>query len=291
MSQLETPIAFIIFNRPDTTQRVFDEIKKVHPKKLFVISDGARNKEEEKLVEETRKIIDQVDWNCEVQKNYADKNLGCKVRVSSGINWFFKNVEQGIILEDDCLPSPSFFTFCEDLLEKYKSDREVMMVGGSNFQGGIKRGAGSYYFSHCCHIWGWATWRRAWESYDLEMRDYPEFKKNDSINKIWNDRHVGKFWINIFDKVYKNKIDTWDYQWLYAIWNNGGVSIIPNHNLISNIGFDDRATHTKNEDVRVSNIKTQEMTFPLEHPGSITTNEEADEFTNQNIFGIKKGTK
>lgn len=286
MKQLETPIAFIIFNRPDTTQRVFDEIKKAQPKKLFVIGDGARNEEEIKIVEKTRKIIDQVDWNCEVYKNYSNKNLGCKIRVSSGIDWFFENVEQGIILEDDCLPSRSFFWFCEELLEKYKDEEKVTMISGDNFQDGIQRGGASYYFSLFNHIWGWATWKRAWKYYDVKMKDYPDFKKENRVNNFWENPIVRKYWINIFNNVYKNKIDTWDYQWTYAMWKQGGLSIIPNVNLIKNIGFGSEATHTKTDKSGKMVLDTSEI-VSLMHPKLIIQDKEADEYST-NRFGINK---
>lgn len=291
MKPVETPIAFIIFNRPDTTQKVFEEIRKAKPKKLFVISDGPRNNEEKKLVEKTRAIIDQVDWDCEVKKNYSEKNLGCKMRVLSGISWFFKQVEYGIILEDDCVPTQSFFPFCEELLEKYKDNKKIMMISGDNFQDGKQRGSGSYYFSRYCHLWGWATWKRAWELCDREMYTYPKFRNGNGMAKIWNDLRIAKHWIHLFDKAYVNKIDTWDYHWLFSIWSRGSVAIIPNTNLVTNIGFDSRATHTKKEDQKISNLPRREMVFPLIHPSTIEINEEADAFSNKRLITLSEQNK
>ncbi len=248
--QLNTPILFLTFNRPDLTQRVFDEIKKAQPKQLFWVSDGARNEEEKKLVEETRKIIDQVDWNCEVKTNFSDKNLGCKIRVSSGIDWFFDNVEQGIILEDDCLPDQSFFWFCEELLNKYKNNETIMHIGGTNFQNGKQRGNASYYFSKYAHIWGWATWKKAWKHYDINLTD--------------------------------SDIDTWDYQWQNSVEKNNGICIIPNKNLVSNIGFDKRATHTTKKESAKANIKTKTIN-QIAHPRKIEINKKADNYS-QKIF-------
>jgi len=275
---LATPILLIIFNRPDTTEKVFNEIKKIKPKKLFVSADGPReNKpgEKEKCLA-TRKIIDQVDWECEVYKKYSDVNLGCKLGVSSGIDWFFKNVEQGIILEDDCLPAQSFFKFCEELLEKYKNNDKIMMISGDNFQNGRQRGDGSYYFSKFSHIWGWATWRRAWEHYSVNMEGYPKFKQDKKINAIWNKKYIRKYWTNIFDQVYENKIDTWDYQWAFSIWKMDGLCVIPNYNLISNIGFRDDATHTKSAN-KLANQKIQSMDI-IKHPFKIEQNKKADNY-------------
>jgi len=275
---LATPILLIIFNRPDTAEKVFNEIKKIKPKKLFVSADGPReNKpgEKEKCLA-TRKIIDQVDWECEVYKKYSDVNLGCKLGVSSGIDWFFKNVEQGIILEDDCLPAQSFFKFCEELLEKYKNNEKIMMISGDNFQNSRQRGDGSYYFSKFSHIWGWATWRRAWKYYDVSMTDYPKFKQEEKINAIWNKKYIRKYWTNIFDQVYENKIDTWDYQWAFSIWKMDGLCVIPNYNLISNIGFRDDATHTKSAN-KLANQKIQSMDI-IKHPFKIEQNKKADNY-------------
>jgi len=277
-NKFETPILFIIFNRPDTAEKVFNAIKKIKPKKLFVSADGPReNKpgEKEKCLA-TRKIIDQVDWECEVYKKYSDVNLGCKLGVSSGIDWFFKNVEQGIILEDDCLPAQSFFKFCEELLEKYKNNDKIMMISGDNFQNGRQRGDGSYYFSKFSHIWGWATWRRAWEHYSVNMEGYPKFKQDKKINAIWSKEYIRKYWLDTFDQAYENKIDTWDYQWAFSIWKMDGLCVIPNYNLISNIGFRDDATHTKSAN-KLANQKIQSMDI-IKHPFKIEQNKKADNY-------------
>ena len=277
-NKLETPILFVIFNRPDTTEKVFNEIKKIKPKKLFVSADGPReNKpgEKEKCLA-AREIIDRVDWECEVYKKYSDANLGCKIGISSGIDWFFKNVEQGIILEDDCLPAQSFFKFCEELLEKYKNNEKIMMISGDNFQNNRRRGDDSYYFSKLSHIWGWATWRRAWEHYSVNMEGYPKFKQDKKINAIWSKEYIRKYWLDTFDQAYENKIDTWDYQWAFSIWKMDGLCVIPNYNLISNIGFRDDATHTKSAN-KLANQKIQSMDI-IKHPFKIEQNKKADNY-------------
>jgi len=284
--QLNTPISFIIFNRPDTTQKVFNEIKKVKPKQLFIIADGARNDEEWKACNKTREIINQVDWNCEVHKNYSNKNLGCKMRVSSGLNWFFENVEQGIILEDDCLPDQSFFQYCEELLLKHKDNNKIMCITGDNFQNGTKRGNDSYYFSIHNHCWGWATWKKAWQHFDIGMKSFHEFEEKNKIKKILNQRTTQKRWLKIFQNACEDKINSWAYVWTYACWNQKGLTCIPNINLISNIGFDDRGTHTTNQNNKLANISTKEMVFPLSHPKSIEVNRKADKYDNKYRFGI-----
>ena len=169
--QLSTPVAFIIFNRPDTTARVFAEIAKARPPKLLVVGDGPRaNRDgEADRVAEARAIIKNVDWPCEVLTNFSTPNLGCKKRVSSGIDWIFEQVEEAIILEDDCLPDPSFFQFCEEMLARYRHDDRIAMISGDNFLFGQVPVPESYYFSRYCHIWGWASWRRAWKDYDVNI--------------------------------------------------------------------------------------------------------------------------
>jgi len=283
--KLTTPILFLIFDRPDTTQRVFNEIRKAKPAKLFVAADGPRDnkKGEKEKCKQTRKIIEQVDWNCEVYKLFRDTNLGCKMAVSSAIDWFFENVEEGIILEDDCLPSQSFFWFCQELLEYYKNDARVMHISGNNFQFGIRRGKASYYFSRYTHVWGWATWRRAWKSYDVNMKSLEEFKEGNQIKNILRTKQEQKNWMNIFQAVYDGKIDTWDYQWSYACLINNGLSIIPNENLVANIGFGMEATHVKDENTVLSNMEVKNIKN-IRHPNFILLNEEADRLAYKKIF-------
>lgn len=286
--QLNTPIAFIIFNRPDTTQRVFNEIKKIKPKQLFVIADGARNNSEWGLCNQARDIINQVDWNCKIHKNYSDKNLGCKVRVSTGLDWFFKNVEEGIILEDDCVPHQSFFQYCEELLEKYRGNNKVMHISGQNLQFGKKRGEYDYYFSIFNHIWGWATWKRAWKHYDVNIKTFPKFKEENKIKDLFKQKKFQIYWTKIFSKIHSHKIDTWDYQWTYTCWNQKGLTCLPNVNLITNIGFDERGTHTTDKNSRHANIQTHKIKFPLSHPEIIEVSKKADNYTNKYVYKIKR---
>ena len=160
----ETPILFITFNRPDTTKRVFEAIKKIKPKKLFISADGPRENKvgEKQKCLTVRSIFDNIDWDCEVKTLFQEKNLGCKIAATTAVTWFFQSVEEGIIIEDDCLPNKSFFLFCQKMLATYRKHEAIMHISGTNFQFGNKRGEASYYFSRCIHMWGWATWRRAW---------------------------------------------------------------------------------------------------------------------------------
>ncbi|MFA6476209.1 MAG: hypothetical protein WCV68_02205 [Candidatus Paceibacterota bacterium] len=281
---LDTPILFIIFNRPDPTRRVFNEIRKIKPQSLYIAADGPRIGQagEAELCEETRRIVSNVDWPCDVHTNFSKTNLGCKVGVSSALNWFFNKVEAGIILEDDCLPNQSFFLFCQELLERYRDTNKIKMISGNNFQGGIKRGEASYYFSHFPHIWGWATWSRAWKDYDVSMRSYPQFKSEGKIRNTFTDQRMQKYYLSLFDRLYRNEIDTWDGQWVYSIYEQNGLSIIPNVNLVSNIGFGPNATHTKVEGI-LSKIPVGKIEKII-HPTKVEANEEADNLTFNKIY-------
>lgn len=245
--ELNTPVLFLIFNRPDTTKQVFETIRKARPKQLFIAADGPRlNKPGEKeKVQTTREIVSNVDWDCDVKTLFRDKNLGCKIAPCSAIDWFFENVEEGIILEDDCLPDQSFFRFCEELLEKYRDDMRIGQICGFNplIKSDIQNE--SYLFSKFGPTWGWASWRRAWNKYDVTILSWDEIKKRNIVSFI-TDSYLEKKWrIDIFNEIYNNKMDAWDYQWSFAKLINSFLSIIPSKNLIKNIGFGEEATHTK----------------------------------------------
>lgn len=280
-----TPILFLIFNRPDTSYTVFDSIRKAKPLQLYVAADGPRKNNDNDSLKclQTRAVIN-VDWDCEVHYLFRDENLGCKQAVSQAISWFFDQEEQGIILEDDCLPHPSFFQYCETLLEYYKNENRVMLISGDNFQNGKIRGDASYYFSNYPHIWGWASWRRAWKHYDVDMKSYPKFVEENRITAIFKKNRAQRYWLNKLDKSYKQKINTWDYQWTYTIWNQAGATILPNVNLISNIGFQTGGTHTNIADKDMANLPTSEITFPLLHPTEIAINDSADTYSYKKLF-------
>ncbi|MEY8768498.1 nucleotide-diphospho-sugar transferase [Francisella philomiragia] len=282
---LNTPVLFLVFNRLDTTKQVFEAIRQAKPPKLYVAADGAREekKREEQKVKAVREyIMNNIDWNCEVKTLFRDENLGCKYAVSGSINWFFENEEMGIILEDDCLPSQSFFWFCEELLQKYKNNKKIGMISGDNFQRGIKRGEADYYFSVYNHIWGWASWADRWVNYDVEIGN---IDSNKFIKELFADKKVVKYWTDILKSMKNKCIDTWDYQWTFTLWNNKQLSILPNTNLISNIGFGEDATHTT-KDSEFSRMVAYELIL-RKHPSIIRKNLEADEFTSSYMF-IKK---
>lgn len=262
---MKTPVLFIIFNRPETTQKVFNAIRKAQPKMLFIAADGPRvgREDDKKKCEEARDIIKQVDWDCEVKTLYQDNNLGCGYGPSTAITWFFDNVEEGIILEDDCLPDLSFFSYCEEILSKYRNDDKVYMISGSNYLPKSLKLKESYYFSNLPHIGGWATWRRAWINYSFGLNGYNEFKKENKIKQIWSDKNIQEYFLERLDEIINGKTDAWDYQWTYTIWNKNGFSVAPSVNLISNIGFGADGTHTFNENDISANLPLEEMKFPL----------------------------
>ncbi len=281
---LETPIAFCIFNRPHLASQVFEAIAKAQPKQLLVIADGPRTEieNESERVARTRSVIEQVDWDCDVRTNFSDRNLGCKQRMATGLDWAFEQAEELIILEDDCLPDPSFFGYCEQLLARYRDNEQIMMISGDNFQPHPRTG-NSYYFSRWPHIWGWASWRRAWRHFDVDISSWPRLKASEQLNSVFSDPVEYDHWSSVLDRQHANEIDTWDFPWAYACWANQGLTILPERNLISNIGFGASATHTVDPSSHLANLKTHAL-GKLIHPEVVEANQVADEFTWQNIL-------
>lgn len=285
---MKTPIVFLIFNRPETTIKVFEEIRRARPPKLFVVADGPRSDRagEAEKCEAVRAIIDTVDWQCEVIKNYSACNLGCKSRISSGLDWVFESAEEAIILEDDCLPHPAFFRFCEEMLERYRDDNRIFLISGDNFQLGRKRTPYSYYFTRYSHIWGWATWRRSWRHYDVNISLWPEIKSEGLLDDIFHhDKVQVKYWSGIFDSMHAGRIDTWDYQVVFACLINSILNVMPSENLISNIGFGESATRTKGIN-KFANIPTENLEFPLSHPPYVIRDLIADDFTAKDQYRL-----
>ncbi len=284
--QLKTPVAFLIFNRPDTTAQVFEAIRQARPSKLLVVADGPRTHkpDDEAKCQTARSIVEQIDWPCEIFKNYSDVNMGCRERVSSGLDWVFSNVEEAIILEDDCLPDLTFFRFCEELLAKYRFDARVMMISGDNFQfRRRKRTPYSYYFSRYAHIWGWASWRRAWNQYDVTMQMWPEIRDGAWLIDLFGNRRLVNYWRRIYENVFNGKINTWDYQWSFSCRVQNGLVILPNSNLISNIGFYTDATHTAAQP-KFANMQRTSISFPLQHPPHMIPDSKADAFVEKQMY-------
>lgn len=278
MNALQTPVALFVFRRADTTRRVFQAIAKAQPAKLFLIADGPRDGRagEAEACDEVRKIITRVDWPCEVVTNFSSNNLGCRERMISGLNWVFSQVEEAIILEDDCLPDPSFFPFCQELLEKYRGDSRISYISGSNLVEKHLNIVDSYYFSHIGGIWGWATWKSEWQRYDRHLSDWPKLKGENLLAKIFDQARAVAYWTSIFDAMYENRgPNTWDYQWTYTHLKTNALTIIPRVNLIANVGFGLDATHTIQVDSRLT-PPAKTLEFPLRHPSSFAPLRSAD---------------
>lgn len=288
-----TPILFLVFNRPDTTGKVFEQIRNIKPSYLYLVADGPRNNipGENILCEEVRNIVlSSIDWDCKVTTLLRDENRGCGKGVSEAITWFFDNVEEGIILEDDCLPDSSFFDYCKSLLSRYRDNELIMHIGASNFQFGKIRGEGDYYYSKLVHVWGWATWRRAWKKYEFDLNKASPINLTQ-YNQAFNyNNHFIDYYKNIFLQVAEKKIDTWDYQWLFAIIRNNALAICPNVNLVQNIGFGENATHTKEAIKWIDLNKSSSLNSVIE-PKKIRIHHKADEFTLKNIMNIGMNNK
>lgn len=283
----DTPILLLVFNRPDVTAQVFDRIKKVAPKKLYVAADGFRSESEIFKCDQVRAIVTNITWDCEIKTLFRAQNLGCGKAVSEGIKWFFEHEEAGIVLEDDCLPELSFFSFCSTMLKHFKEDDRIAHISGSNFQDGHNRGDGSYYFSALTHVWGWASWRRAWKDYDFKISTFP--KLDTQFNAFPSHKPFAPHWLKIFDRVHKGEIDTWDYQYAYHNLINGRKAVMPNSNLITNIGIGTEATHTQGDHPLI-NDKIDQITA-IVHPTFQIQDVEADCYTQQKEFNSQEPKK
>ena len=276
--KFDTPIAYIIYNRAEHTRKSFEVLKKLRPSRLFIIADGPKpdNVSDISSVTTVRKITEDLNWDCRVERNYSKVNLGLKSRVSSGLDWVFEQVDKAIVLEDDCIPHPDFFKFCESLLNFYEKNDKISVITGNNFQNHRPNASASYYFTKFCHCWGWATWKRAWKKYDGNIRFWPNWSKSEGWKQSFSDDSELKYWKSIFESVYLNKIDSWAYPWTACNWYNNSLSIAPNVNLVSNIGFGADGTHTKSKNHTSANLSV----FPLKnilHPRDVVQDFDADE--------------
>lgn len=286
----KTPILLLVFNRPEHTRRVLTQIGKIKPAFLYVVADGPRERNEQDVMNcsLTREVVTStIDWPCQVKTLFRDKNLGCGLSPADGITWFFQQVEEGIILEDDCLPSISFFEYCQSMLAFFKEDERIMHISGNNFQNGISRGQGSYYFSAYTHNWGWATWRNRWAVFDFEMKDYSTDLVTSLSQSYGFKPDEILFWENCFqDVVNHNRNDIWDFRWMYSVWKNKGISVLPQINLVMNIGFGPQATHTHTGG---DNIRGTGELHSIIHPMKrLITNHAADRYSFENHFNSKQ---
>ncbi len=273
---MKTPVLFLIYNRPEYTRQVFESIRKAKPEKLFISADGPKStrKGDDVKCEETRKIVKELDWPCEVYTNFSAENLGCRLGVTKGINWFFENVEEGIILEDDCLPAKSFFEYCENMLTLYRENQKIMMISGSNPATAIADMESDYFFSRFYHVWGWATWKRAWSKMDINLLEWPKYKKENFLDQFYRYSEKNKkFTEKMFDQVRDQRSSVWAIQWSYSCLINHGLAILPKYNLVSNIGL--LGDHSMNPDQLFLKIKDIDFNN-LSHPETIDVQENVE---------------
>jgi len=283
------PVLLLTFNRPGLARRALARIREAQPKQLFIAADGPRDghPDDVALCAEGRRLVEEVDWHCAVQTLFRDRNLGCKRAVSGAITWFFDHVEEGIVLEDDCVADPSFFPFCAELLERHREDDRIAIISGDNFQRECQSSRNSYYFSIYPHIWGWATWRRAWSHFDGDLSLWPELRDTRWLEHLLGDKLVADYWRGIFDQGHAGQIDSWAYPWTFSCWSQHQLSILPRVNLVSNVGFDERGTHTRNTVSANAARGTREVAFPLRHPRAVVRDYDADAYTAESHFGIR----
>jgi GT2 family glycosyltransferase len=284
---LRTPVVLVLFARPDTTERLVELVRAARPPLVFVIADGPRPDRPEDVgrCEATREVVARTDWDCEVRTAYADANLGVKRRVETGFEWVFEQVDEAIILEDDCIPHPTFFPFCDELLERYRDEPRIFSIAGGCFEPDRVVGP-SYRFSRYQLIWGWATWRRAWRQYDPLLTRWPELRDTGGLEELLEDRRAVQFWSWAFEQAHSGHFSAWDWAWNLAVWLDGGLSVVPSRNLVANVGFREDATNTRPEHHRQEvTPPAVAMEFPLRHPSEIVRDADADRLVDEILFG------
>lgn len=266
--RFSVPVVLIVFNRPEETRRLFEVIRALRPLRLIVIQDGPRENHPDdiELCAEVRRIVTAIDWPCQADGIFSETNMSCAHRVITGLDQVFLCEKSAIILEDDCIPNSTFFQYCEEILERYADDERIMAVSGDNFLFGEIKQPYSYYYSRYFHCWGWATWRRVWEKYDHSMPYWPDLKKDGWLNSMLDNNAEVNHWTYCFDYAMSGHNDVWDYSFVYTIWRNNGLVILPRDNLVSNIGFGNGATHTVKSQHPYANMATTPMALPLSHP-------------------------
>jgi hypothetical protein len=287
MTAANTPLLLIAWRRPHTLRQVINAIRPVAPTRLFVACDGPNPKrpgEAEKVAATRQVIAQEIDWPCQIERLYSDVNQGCRLGVSLAITWFFEQVEEGIILEDDCVPHPDFFPYCTTLLDRYRHDTRVWCISGNNFQNGQWRGDGSYYFSRYNHCWGWASWRRCWQHYDADLSSWPALRESGLLDTIFEDPLERQYWSAIWQRlVDEGKPDSWAYRWTLTCLANSGLTALPNRNLVKNVGFGEDGTHTTGESLPTG-IGHRGIA-PIQFPSFFVRDRKADAYTYDHIFG------
>lgn len=283
---MRSPVALFVHSRYETTARVFERVAEAAPPILLIVADGPNTAEalETARCAAVRRLVTNPSWHCDVRVNASHTNLGLGRRFSSGLDWVFSQVDEAIILEDDCLPHSTFFRYCDELLEYFRNDETVMMISGDNYQFGQVRGDGSYFHSHGVGTYGWATWRRAFQFYDFAMQRWPAAREQDWLDRVWPVREARNYWRERFDATYRGEVDTWDYQWAFAMWSRLGLQVSPDRNLVSYIGCLPDAVHTTDDTAPYCSLPTEAAVFPLTHPSSRRRQTEADLYEFYRIF-------
>lgn len=283
--QLQTAVVFIVFNRPEMTRISFASIRQARPPRLFIIADGPRHDvpRDIALCQTVREIVEKPDWPCEVRYIYSEENLGCMKRISSGLDEVFSLVTEAIIVEDDCLPDPTFFRYCEELLERYRFNEGVGSVSGDNFQSSGWKTEYSYYFSRFPHCWGWATWQRAWKRCDMGMERWPVLRESGLLTHLFPAKKDRCYWEKMFDDTFAERLDSWAFRWTLSCWADGMLTALPAKNMVTNFGFDESGTNNRCKDSSAS-IPSHAMLFPLSHPPVIVPDCRADRYTQKTIF-------
>ena len=294
MYQCKSPVVLILFNRADTLRQVIDSLRLARPKLIFAIADGPRPglPEDVSACAETRSVLNEIDWECEVRKKFSDNNLGVGKNPAEGISWALNQVEESIILEDDCVPHPDFFRFCDELLDRFRDDSSVMMVSGDNHTLGKHDIQNSYAFTYHTQTHGWATWRRAWKKFDYYIERWPNFRSYKNLFRITSDPLASFFWMRLFEKASAEKEPPyWDYQWTLCCWMQTGRNIIPSVNLVSNVGYGSHATNTSDKNNHFANLPTYPLNFPLIHSEPDLVDKQLDRIITETVYGFTiKGT-
>jgi len=288
---MKIPVLFIIFNRLDTTQKVFKSIREYKPEKFFIAADGPRSDiegEKEKCEHVRKWVLDNIDWNCDLETLFHDENIGCGLGPSTAITWFFEHVDEGIILEDDCVPHPDLFNFYEQLLPYYRNDNRISILSGCNFDVDKKAGTSdSYFYSVFPYTWAWATWKRSWKGFDYNLVSWRSENQKKMLTHVFKEKKYYLAWKKIFDGL-SNDIpkQIWDYQFFYQCFKRKQLSVVPAVNLVTNIGTGEMATHTRAENNPKMNLKTEPMEFPLKHPVNFNRNYKYDIFLQELNYGV-----
>lgn len=289
----KVPVLLIGYKRVSTMLRVIESLRAVRPKSLYFAANAPNplNPDERAMCTAVRKLVEQIDWNCEIATLFRSTHLSAKDSISQAIGWFFEQVDQGIILEDDCVCEPSFFPFCQQLLDRYSDEPTVMHIGATNFRGGSRSGGASYFFSRYAYVWGWATWRRAWRNFTLDLEEIPEPELRQILYERFKRKRDQDYWRILYRYLKSGNLDTWDGQWNIAVFRRRGLCVVPSVNLVRNIGFGPESTNTGNRDNIFAEMPASALSLPLKHANAISTCAAEDDWVADNVFGVSKASR